>query len=167
MEKVQVAVVEQETMEHELNTEQVIEKQNIQNKLQKLGFKNAVKQIDKIERMKLAYDRYMFITPQTVQTFNDKLRKETLEEDKRARRYKQLMFIPIEEYGAIPPPSVLDKLEKAQNDNIFDKFLIAKVDWKEEVKDPIVFGMIDGCEDYFYISQWDDDIKIEDLILGR
>ena len=165
MEQVQVQAVEAEV--EELNTEQIIDKQEVQSQLERLGFKNAVKTMDRIERMKLAYEKYMFVTPENIGIFNDKLRAETLQEDKRARRYKQLMFIPIEEYGAVPPTSVLDKLEKAQKDNIFDKFKIAKIDWKEEVKDPIIFGMIDGCEDYFYISQWDDDIKIEDLIFGK
>ena len=139
-------------------------KEKIQNKLERLGFKQATKTISKIERMRVAYERYMFITPQTVQKFNEKLRKETLEEDKNARKYKQLVFSDITTTSKIPPESVLDKLEIAQREQIFDKFEVGYIDWVKEVKDPILFGRIEGCEDYFFIGQWDDDVKIEDLI---
>ena len=45
--------------------------------------------------------------------------------------------------------------------------LLGKVDfeWIKEIKDPIVFGVINGCPDKFFISQWDDDIKIDDIFL--
>jgi hypothetical protein len=34
----------------------------------------------------------------------------------------------------------------------------------KEVIDPIIFGKIDGCTDRFFIAQWDDDVKIEDIV---
>ena len=63
-----------------------------------------------------------------------------------------------------PPDTVLDALEKAKEDNCFDTFEVAKISWIEEIKDPILFGIIEGCSDKFFISQWDDDVKIEDLL---
>jgi hypothetical protein len=49
-------------------------------------------------------------------------------------------------------------------DDCFDSFEIAKIQWKREIKDPILFGRIDGCPDRFYVSQWDDDVRIEDIL---
>lgn len=141
--------------------------EDIQKRLLKMGFKRAVSQIDKIERMKAAYEKFTFVTPQHVRTFNEKLRKETIQEDKRARRFKQLVFIDIEKYNAIPPEETLLKIENAQELGIFDRFEIAKIDWKEEIIDPIIFGRINECEDYFFIAQWDDDVKVEELIFGK
>lgn len=50
-------------------------------------------------------------------------------------------------------------------DNSFDRFEIAKIHWKEELKGPILFGIIDICTDKFFIAQWDDDLRIEDILL--
>lgn len=54
--------------------------------------------------------------------------------------------------------------EKAQKLKCFDTFEIAKIEAVEERKDPIVFGCITGCPDKFFIAQWDDDVKIEDIL---
>jgi hypothetical protein len=134
------------------------------NRLDRLGFKDAVKEISRQQKLVIAYEKYMFIMEENIVAFNDKLRKETMREDKNSYQFKRLVFIPIEQYGKIPPEHVLDKLESAQKDGCFDRFEICKIDWVKEIKDPIVFGRIDGCPDRFFISQWDDDIKVEDLI---
>ena len=133
-------------------------------RLGKLGFKTAVKEISRQQRLVTAYEKYMFVMPDKIEAFNEKLRKETLREDKNAYHYKKLVFIPIEQYDQIPPEHVLDQLDKAVADGCFDRFEVCKIDWIKEVKDPIVFGRIDGCSDYFFIAQWDDDIKIEDIL---
>lgn len=166
MKTLEVTQVVTETGQFESKPE-TLKKEEIQIRLAKLGFKAAVSQIDRIGRMKIAYEQFMFVTPDHIQAFNKKLRTETLQEDKRSRKYKHLVFIDIEKYGAIPPEETLAKVEQAQKLNIFDRFEIARIDWKEEIIDPIVFGRINECEDYFFISQWDDDVKIEDLIMGR
>ena len=114
--------------------------------------------------MKIAYEKYLFIPPGTIAKFNEKLRKDTLREDKRAMTYKRLVFIPLAHYGQLPPENVLDALEQAQEDKCFDGFEVAKIEWINEVKDPILFGVIEGCPDKFFISQWDDDVSIEDLL---
>jgi hypothetical protein len=171
MEKIQVQTqpvpAEQVPTEKEPKKQDPSKKEEIQARLAKLGFKAAVSQIDRIDRMKIAYEQFMFVTPEHIQNFNAKLRAETLQEDKRTRRFKTLVFTDIEKYGAIPPEETLAKIEKAQGMNIFDRFEIAKIDWKEEIIDPIVFGRINECEDYFFVAQWDDDVHIEDLILGK
>lgn len=114
--------------------------------------------------MKMAYEKYLFITSGIINKFNEKLRKNTLIENKKAMTYKRLIFIPLAQYGQLPPENVLTALEAAIEDKCFDKFEVAKIDWIKEVKDPILFGVIDNCPDKFFISQWDDDISIEDLL---
>jgi hypothetical protein len=136
-------------------------------RLSKLGFKSVVKKAGRLVRMKTAYSDYLFVTPSHINDFNEKLKKETLREDKRAFHYKKLVFIPLEKYEAIPDVNSLNALEVAQKRGIFDSFGVVKIEWKEEIKDPIIFGRIDGCEDYFFISQWDDDVKVEELIFGK
>lgn len=142
----------------------VEKKDQIKDSLFELGFKNASSRLQAAEKMSIAYERYMFITPEAIKNFNEKLRKETLREDKNAFRYKQLIFIAIENYSEIPPVHVLEKLKAAMRDECFDAYEICKIDWIEEIKDPILFGTIKNCSDKFYIAQWDDDIKIQDII---
>ena len=144
-----------------------VESERIGDRLERLGFKAAVKTLSQMERMRVAYEEYMFVTPATVAKFNEKLKKETLEEDKRAYHFKQLVFEEIALTSKIPPPSILDKLEKVQKTGIFDKFVVGSIKWIEQIKDPILFGRIEGCEDYFYIGQWDEDVKIEDLVFQQ
>lgn len=133
-------------------------------RLEKLGLLTIAKKLDSAEKMKIAYEKYLFIPPGTVTKFNEKLRKDTLIEDKQASTYKRLIFIPLAQYGKLPPENVLNALELAIEDKCFDRFEIAKIEWIKEVKDPILFGVIDGCPDKFFISQWDDDVSIEDLL---
>lgn len=140
------------------------ERANHTDRLEKLGLKTAAKKMGQAQKLAMAYEQYMFIDQETVQKFNDKLKQETLKEDKRAYYFKQLVFIPLEKYSEVPPDVVLDKLETAKNTGIFDRFDIAKIEWKEEIKDPLLFGIVDGCTDLFFICQWDDDIALEDLI---
>ena len=144
----------------------LVNQETFMERLSKLGFTGVVKKAGRMVRMKTAYSDYLFVTPQHIQDFNDKLKKETLREDKRAYHFKTLVFIPLEKYSAIPSVFALNALEVAQTRGIFDCFVVCKIDWKTEIKDPIIFGRIEGCEDYFFISQWDDDVKIEEIIFG-
>jgi hypothetical protein len=81
---------------------------------------------------------------------------------------------PIDDYTGNPaegtakdriiPDSVLTELEKANENQVFDE---VKVLWVEKVKDPILLGCIDGCEDFFYITEWGDDISFEQIQRGE
>lgn len=64
----------------------------------------------------------------------------------------------------IIPDNVLEKLEEAEERELFDNFAIL---WVEKVKDPIVLGCVDGCEDYFFIAEWGDDITFEQIVKGN
>ena len=52
-------------------------------------------------------------------------------------------------------------LEEAKKLDCFDEFEIAYI---AEVKDPILFGIVKGCSTKFYVAQWDDDVRIEDIL---
>jgi len=75
-----------------------------------------------------------------------------------------LQFTAIQAYEKVPPDFVLEAMEKAMDLNCFDRFEVASIQSVKEIPDPIVFGVIDGCTDKFFISQWDNDVKIEDIL---
>jgi hypothetical protein len=128
-------------------------------RLEKLGFKTAstkVKEFSiKKRKMAIAYENYRFVRPEKIEAFNQKLRAG------KNWDYKMLTFTPIGKYAEVPPTSVLDALEVAMERKCFDYFEVAHI---VTVKDPILFGCITGCTDRFFISQWDDDVKIEDIL---
>jgi len=131
-------------------------------RLEKLGFKAASAEVKELatrkRKMALAYELYRFVRPEKIQEFNAKLYKESRTSN---GGYKMLDFQPIEHYKNVPPADVLNALEAAQGHKCFDKFDVAYI---REVEDPILFGVINGCEDRFYIAQWDNDVKIEDIL---
>lgn len=138
---------------------------NTLEQLDKLGFKSACKVIkDKVEqskKMHIAYQNFDFITMENVQEFNKYLREKTHQNNQQYVTYDQLQFITIENYTEAPPQEVLEKLEQAKELNCFDIFEIGKIQAVQERKDPILFGKINGCGDYFCIAQWDNDVSME------
>lgn len=73
--------------------------------------------------------------------------------------------IPVENYQHIPPADVLSKIKEARECGVFDKLTVAYPTAKEIVEDPLVLGKIKEMPDtWFYIAEWGDDIKLEDLI---
>lgn len=64
----------------------------------------------------------------------------------------------------IIPDNILDELETAKERELFDE---VKVLWAEKVKDPILLGCVHGCEDYFFIAEWGDDITFEQITKGE
>ena len=68
----------------------------------------------------------------------------------------------IEDYKGVPPSGVLQTLKKHKSRNIFDKFTVAEVN---SVVDPLLLGRIKGVHGKrFFIAQWGDDIKLDDII---
>lgn len=136
--------------------------------LEKLGFKKAANEVKVKREMKrkmvIAYENFRYVRQEKIDAFSQKLRKKTEKHQDYHITYDTLAFTPIVEYETIPPQTVLDEIEKAQEFNCFDTFEIATIKSVKEVKDPIVFGRVKGCPDRFYIAQWDDDVKIEDIL---
>lgn len=109
----------------------------------------------------------LILTTNKITEFNEKLHKETLKEDKNSIQFKQLAFTSLKEYRKIPPKFVLEKIKNAKNMNCFDNFEVCTIEWIKEVKDPVVFGVINGTSDKFFITQWDTDITITELLEGK
>lgn len=130
--------------------------------LAKLGFTKASDKIKKLSEKKrklaVAYEHYRFVRQEKIGLFQEKLYKESSRD---ASGYKSLSFTPIEQYEEVPPQNVLVSLEGAINKRCFDSYEVAHI---IRVKDPILFGRIEGCPDRFFIDQWDLDVSIDDIL---
>lgn len=104
------------------------------------------------EKLLAAVSDYRYATGEDLDDFNKEIKEYG----------KELVVVKIKDYKKLPPDTVLESLQKAQNKNCFDDFSIAYI---RRVKDPILFGTIDDFKNlYFFIDQWGDDVKIEDII---
>lgn len=119
-----------------------IKEPGVINRLEKLGFKAASTMVKELavrkRKMAIAYEHHRFVRPEKIVEFNKKLREKSLGD---VRGYQMLTFTPIEQYSEVPPASVLDSLEVAMGRQCFDSFEIAHI---INVKDPIIFGRIEG-----------------------
>lgn len=133
--------------------------------LKELGFEVASNKVEQsqefVRKSAIAYEHFDFISAEDVKKFQEILKKNTLKEDKHYNTYDTLKFHNIKDYPEVPPLEVLNKLREAKEKNCFDYFEIAKIESVREVKDPILFGKVNECGDYFFIAQWDDDITLE------
>lgn len=144
----------------------------IEERLEKLGFKAASKRVVELRERKrklaLAYEHYRFVRQEKIDAFNKKLMEESRKDIKgNGYEYKTLSFTPMENYQETPPESVLDLLETAIGRNCFDSFEVAHIVTVIKTPDPILFGRIRACPDRFYVGQWDDDVKIEDILAAN
>jgi len=142
-------------------------------RLQKLGFKTAgdkvKKAAEKKRKLAIAYEHYRFVKQEKIDAFNAKLRKKTEKRESYTTTWQTLAFTPVKDYAEVPPEEVLEKMEEAIDKNCFDVFEVAYIETMSQTKvpDPILFGRINGCPDRFFISQWDDDVKIEDILSAK
>ena len=138
----------------------------------KVGFTTAADKIsasyDLAKKLLIAYADYKIVTEADINAFNQQLRTKTEKKPDRYNiYYKKLVFDSIATYGSFPPAEVLQAVQIAQDKQIFDSFKVAYIADIHERRDPdpIVFGTIEGCSDYFFIAQWGDDVKISDLLV--
>lgn len=61
----------------------------------------------------------------------------------------------------IMPDNVLDKVEEAKGRQVFDTISVL---WVEKVKDPLLLGSIEGCKDYFLITEWGNDVSFDEIM---
>lgn len=136
-------------------------KQGQKSRLESLGFKRVVKKNEEVGilriKLAIAYEHFRYVTQEKVDKFNQKLQTKTYNNGD----YKRLEFESIAKTELVPPGDVLTKLEEAKKLNCFDEF---EVGYIAEVKDPIIFGRVKGCTTRFFIAQWDEDIRIEDIL---
>lgn len=133
-------------------------------RLEKAGLTAMAATIKKLKekktKMTIAYEHFRFVRPEKFAEFNERLKRETMKD----YTYNRLRFTPIEKYDKVPPMGVLDSIDAANDKHCFDRFEVADIESVTELPDPIVFGVIDGCSDKFFVAQWDDDVKIEDIL---
>lgn len=137
-----------------------------EDQLERLGFKKAATQVkttrDRKRKLMLAYEHYRFVRQENIDKFNAELKKKTIKgKEPYSASWQTLDFTPVESYDKIPPADVLALMETAVERKCFDKYEVAYI---RDVKDPLLFGRIEGCTDRFFIGQWDDDVKIEDIL---
>lgn len=139
--------------------------------LKELGLTKAAAKIDKglelKKKMAIAYENYRFVSPDVFERFQAQLKEKTYKKkggEYGAGSFDTLKFIALSDYAEVPPPDCLLDLKKAKDMGCFDSFEIAKVETVEVRPDPIIFGLIKNCVDKFYITQWLDDVKIEDIL---
>lgn len=78
--------------------------------------------------------------------------------------YDTLRFTALKDYDKVPPEACLAQLEVAVKRECFDEFEVADVETVMERPDPIIFGRIKGSSDRFFVTQWDNDIDINDIL---
>lgn len=137
--------------------------------LREVGMEEAANQLEKkmvlAKKMMVAYEHFRFVTPEVLTRFKDALKEKTFTKDKNGyQRYDTLKFEELKRYSKVPPKTVLESIKTAMDKKCFDKFEVASVETVEVRPDPIVFGVIDGCQDKFFIDQWDNDVRIEDIL---
>lgn len=99
-----------------------------------------------------AVENYRYATGEDLEEFNKQIRPHG----------KELEVVEIKDYKHIPPDHVLESLKAAKERECFDTYHVAYI---RKVKDPILFGKINDFKNlYFFIDQWGDDVKIEDII---
>ncbi len=135
-------------------------------KLAEAGFDKASQKLSSVDRAKKAYADYQVVTSEQLEKFDKELQRRSRIETRDEIHYKKLDLIAIEDYDETPPDACLDAIIKAKETKLFDRFELAKLVWthEEKIKDPIVFGRIEGISDRFFITQWDDDISLKDII---
>lgn len=124
--------------------------------LKELGL-NAIS--EKILRKKTGKDKLL----KAVETYRYATQEDLNDFNKEMRSYsKEFIVVEMKNFDRLPPDDVLEELQKARKKGCFDTYHIGYI---RKVKDPILFGKIDGFNGlYFYIAQWGDDVKIEDII---
>lgn len=145
-----------------------------ESRLAQLGLETAAKEVVRqrsvAKKLDIAYQYYRFVEEGKINDFNMNLFKATRQDAGGLLgydSYSQLTFMALSEYPAVPPVEVLDALEAAYGHQCFDRFEVAQITELSVPKpDPILFGLVNGCSDRFFIAQWDEDVKIEDILAG-
>ena len=143
-------------------------------RLVRMGLTAAAEAVEKkrvlFAKLDIAYAEYRFVEPEKIEKFNATLYGKTFNKTGGtfgSGSYQILTFTPLAVYPAVPPAEVLEALEGAIQHGCFDRFEVAQITEHSVPKpDPLLFGIVDGCPDRFFIAQWDDDVKIEDLLQG-
>ena len=67
-------------------------------------------------------------------------------------------------YPGCIPQKQLSRIKFAKKLNMFDKINIWSYSIVQTLPDPVAVGIIDGLTGFFFITQWDSDLTLDDLI---
>lgn len=139
-----------------------------EDELKELGFGKAAANVNAAKvlarKLRIAFEHFRIVKPENVGKFNEELRKKTQQRNGYNVTYDRLAFTPISQYGKAPPKDVLDEVRKAKSLGCFDDFEVATIESVRVVPDPIIFGVINGSANKYFVAQWDNDVKIEDIL---
>jgi hypothetical protein len=137
--------------------------------LRELGLTEAANKMkhqrELARKLRIAFEHFRVVTPDQISRFQQELL-----EKRRAGlysggyTYQALKFTALESYPNVPPSEVLEKIRGAKELKCFDRFEVLTLETVEVIPDPVVFGIIDGCDNKYFVAQWDDDVKIEQIL---
>ncbi len=140
------------------------------------------------KKLAIAYEHYRFVDEGSFQKFNATLKQKTTRPASEVDRQKlidmqiphnparwngattlhdELVLVAMEAYKGLPPSDVFEKVKEARGRQCFDRFEVAEIQpvaTLVKLPDPIVFGLVDGCTDRFYVCEWGTDVSITDLL---
>lgn len=141
--------------------------------LRELGLTGAADQVGKdrelARKLRIAFEHFRIVEPDNITRFKEELKTKTLRRDGKNQWgeievYDTLKLTPLENYRTVPPQEALVELRKAREMKCFDSFEVATIESVRIVPDPIIFGKIVGSPNLYYVCQWDEDVKIEDIL---
>ena len=138
--------------------------------LRELGLTEAANKMkhqrELAQKLRIAFEHFRVVTPEQVSRFQ----RELMDTGRRSMSaygsysYQSLKFTALEAYPNVPPGEVLQKIREAKELKCFDRFQVLTLETVEVIPDPVVFGIIDGCDNKYFVAQWDDDVKIEQIL---
>jgi hypothetical protein len=138
--------------------------------LRELGLTEAANKMkhqrELARKLRTAFEHFRVVTPEQLSRFqNELLGKRTWGSPySGGYTYQALKFTALESYPNVPPSEVLEGIRAAKELKCFDRFEVLTLETVEVIPDPVVFGIIDGCDNKYFVAQWDDDVKIEQIL---
>ena len=138
--------------------------------LRELGLTEAANKLkhqrEMARKLRTAFEHFRVVTPEQLSRFQAELMDKSVKSLSAygAYSYQALKFTALEAYPNVPPGEVLEKIREAKKHECFDRFEVLTLETVEVVPDPVVFGIINGCDNKYFVAQWDDDVRIEDIL---
>ena len=139
--------------------------------LRELGLTEAANKMKRAREMarklRIAFEHFRVVTREQVTRFQQKLVDQAIKEAgpySASYTFKALKFTALEAYPEVPPREVLEKIRGAKELKCFDRFEVLTLESVVVVPDPVVFGIVNGCDNKYFVAQWDDDVKIEQIL---
>jgi hypothetical protein len=140
-----------------------------ESELRELGLNAAA---DKMKRarelagkLRIAFEHFRVVTPEQFARFKEELwNQRESNQLTYGLSYKTPKLTALEAYPEVPPAKVLEEIRAAKELKCFDRFEVLTLQSVEVVPDPVIFGIIEGCDNKYFVAQWDDDVKIEQIL---